>query len=143
MSQVGETHSTHSVSETFFTSVGCIDGRVQDPVARYGRNKFGALYADTITEAGLVGQIIKKDTGTKLLESIKNKILISLSKHLSRGIIVHGHQECAGNSVDDEQHKEETRKAAAIIKTMLGAIDLEVIPLFIIRSGEDWVVEEL
>ena len=131
------------VGETFFTSVGCMDGRVQGPIAKYGQNKFGAKYADTITEAGLVGQIIKKNVNPKLLESIKNKILISLSKHLSRGIVVHGHQECAGNSISDEQHKEETREAAKIIKAMLGAMDLEVTPLFIIRSGENWIVEEL
>ena len=127
--------------EAFFTSVGCMDGRVHPAVLLYGQDKFGAKYADTITEAGLVGQIAKADP--TILESIKNKILISITRHLSKGIVVHGHQECAGNSVDDEQHKEETREAAKIIKAMLGAMDLEVTPLFIIRSGENWIVEEL
>jgi len=145
------------VGETFFTSVGCMDGRVQDPVSEYGKARFGVKFADTITEAGLVGQIsrlqapeaqadggqVKKDTDPKVLESIKNKILISLTKHLSKGIVVHGHQECAGNPVADEQHKEETKEAARIIRAMLGAMDLEVKPIFIVRSGEEWVVEEL
>ena len=131
------------VGETFFTSVGCMDGRVQDPVAQYGKARYGVKFADAITEAGLVGQILKKDADPKLLEAVKNKILISLTKHLSKGIVVHGHQECAGNPVADEQHKEETREAARIIRAMLGAMDLEVKPIFIIRNGDDWVVEEL
>ncbi|MCL4354449.1 hypothetical protein M1349_03190 [Patescibacteria group bacterium] len=131
------------VGETFFTSVGCMDGRVQCPVAKYGKARYGVKFADTITEAGLVGQVLKKDADPKLLESVKNKILISLTKHLSKGIVVHGHQECAGNPVADEQHKQETKEAARIIKGMLGAMDLEVKPIFIVRNGEDWVVEEL
>jgi len=158
MSQVGETRphtpERSDGGQAFFTAVGCMDGRVQDPVALYGKARYSAKFADTITEAGLVGQIsrlpkpgtggqVKKDADPKLLESVKNKILISLTKHLSKGIVVHGHQECAGNPVADEQHKEETREAARIIKGMLGAMDLEVKPIFIIRSGEDWVVEEL
>ena len=28
--------------ETFFTSVGCMEGRVQEVVAQFGRRKFGA-----------------------------------------------------------------------------------------------------
>lgn len=144
------------VGETFFTSVGCMDGRVYPAVLLYGQNKFGAKYADTITETGLVGQIsrlqlpsqgdsgqVKKNADPKLLESIKNKILISITRHLSKGIVVHGHQECAGNPVADQQHKEEVREAAKIIRGMLGAMDLEVKPLFLIRSGEDWAIEEL
>lgn len=129
--------------ETFFTSIGCMDGRVHQAITTYGQNKFGAKYADTITEAGLVGLIFKKDIDSKLLESIKNKILISLSKHLSKGIVVHGHSECAGNPVEDQEHKEETRESARIVKTMVGAMDIEVIPVFVIRDGDNWKVEEL
>lgn len=131
------------VGETFFTSIGCMDGRVHQAVLAYGQNKFNAKYADTITEAGLVGQVLKPDVDPKLLESIKNKILISLSKHLSRGIVVHGHSECAGNPVEDEQHKKETREAAKIVKTMVGAMDIPVIPVFVVRDGQDWKIEEL
>ncbi len=38
--------------ETFFTSIGCMDGRVQGPVAEFGREKFGGQFADAITEPG-------------------------------------------------------------------------------------------
>ena len=94
-------------NETFFTSLGCMDGRVQEVVAEFGRRKFGAKYQDTITEAGLVGKLAQDNADQDLIDSIKNKLDISLEKHLSKGIIVHGHQECAGNPVDDGKHKEE------------------------------------
>lgn len=129
--------------ETFFTSVGCMDGRVQCPVSKYGKARYGVKYMDTITEAGLVGQIIKEDADPKLLESIKDKIMISINKHHSKGIIVHGHQECAGNPVEDSLHKENTVAATKVIREMVKNLDVEVHPVFVIKSGEEWEVTEI
>lgn len=128
------------LGETFFTSVGCMDGRVQDPVAEYGRGKFNVLYADTITEAGLVG-LLSNSPSQELLESIKKKVLISAEKHHSKGIIIHGHQECAGNPVEDNQHREEVKQAAEIIRNFVPGI--EVKPVFVVKSDNGWSVEEI
>ena len=128
-----------NVNETFFTSVGCMDGRVQNPVAEYGKKRYGVLYPDTVTEAGLVG-ILAGNPTQEFLESIKKKILISVEKHHSKGIIVHGHQHCAGNPVEDEKHKQDTLKAAEIIKTMI--LGLEVKPVFIVQQNGSWIVTE-
>lgn len=129
--------------ESFFTSVGCMDGRVQEPVAQYGRQKFGALFADTITEAGLVGVLSHAEQS--LLDSIKNKVQISLEKHHSKGIIVHGHEDCAGNPVDDEKHLDDVRRSVEIIKGLINS-QVPVIGVFVKRSSEDslkWIVEEI
>jgi carbonic anhydrase len=126
--------------ETFFISIGCMDGRVQKPIAEYGQTKLGAEYPDTITEAGLVGQLAHKPT-EELLASVRNKIAISCEKHHSKGIVVHGHQECAGNSVGDGLHRQDVRDAAGIIQPMVS--DLPVIPVFLIHSDSGWEVEEL
>lgn len=128
------------LSETFFTSVGCMDGRVQDPIAKYGREKFGVLFADTITEAGLVG-LLANNPSSELLESIKKKVLISAEKHHSKGIVVHGHQECAGNPVEDEIHKQNVLKASQLISEM--APNLDVKPVFVVKRNENWIVEEI
>ncbi len=128
------------LGETFFTSVGCMDGRLQDPIAIYGRDKFGVLYADTITEAGLVG-LLSNSPSQELLESIKKKVLISVEKHHSKGIIVHGHQECAGNPVEDNRHRGETKKAAEIIGDFVQGV--EVTPVFVIKENANWIVEEI
>lgn len=124
--------------ETFFTAIGCMDGRVQDPVAEFGRAKFGAAFADTITEAGLVGLLAADNTESELLNSIKKKVLISVEKHHSKGIVVHGHQDCAGNPVPDEKHKEDILKTAEIIKSFVPQ-DIPVIPVFVVKE-ESWEV---
>lgn len=129
-----------SASDTFFTSVGCMDGRVQDPVANFGRKKFGALFADTITEAGLVG-LLSENPDQSLLESIKKKLNISIGKHHSRGILVHGHEECAGNPVSKEEHVEDIRKSIEVIKTLTGA-KIPVLGLFIKRSTHNPAIWE-
>jgi hypothetical protein len=50
--------------ETFFTTIGCMDGRDQGSVVEYGRRKEGL--------------------NQELLDSIKNKLLISFEKHPSK-----------------------------------------------------------
>lgn len=131
------------VDETFFILVGCMDGRVQEVATAFGKQKFGARYSDTITEAGLVGKLSLNNPS--LLESIKFKIVdVSVGKHHAKGVIVHGHSECAGNPVDDEQQKNDIRRSVEIIKSMVGSIP--VIGVFVHRSKEDstqWVAEEV
>ncbi|PIR80265.1 MAG: hypothetical protein COU25_01030 [Candidatus Levybacteria bacterium CG10_big_fil_rev_8_21_14_0_10_35_13] len=131
--------------ETFFTSVGCMDGRVQEVIAKYGRQKFNAKYPDTITEAGFVG-LLANNPSPQLLESIKNKVLISTEKHHSKGVIVHGHQECAAlDAVDDSTHRQEVRESVRIIKNLIND-KVPVVGVFVKRSNDnskDWIVEEL
>lgn len=108
-------------NETFFTSVGCMDGRSECAVAKWGRGKFGVQYADAITEAGLVGLLAKKKVSKSLLNSLKKKILISIEKHHSQNIVVSGHQDCAGNLVDDEKHKEDVRRSVKAIQVLVNS----------------------
>ena len=130
------------VGETFFTSVGCMDGRVQNPILHYGQKKFGVKYADTITEAGLVG-LLANNADQILLNSIEKKILISIEKHHSKGIVVHGHQECAGNPVEDDLHKKDVLKAVKTIGALIQK-DIQIIPVFITRNEHGWgEIEEL
>ena len=128
--------------ETFFTSVGCMDGRVQDPVAEFGRQKFGVQFADTITEAGLVGKLAADQIDPNLAESIRFKVTdVSVGKHQSKGIIVHGHQDCAGNPVDDDTHKNQVKKAADFIHSLVQ--DIPIIPVFVVKENGVWKATEL
>jgi hypothetical protein len=133
--------------ETFFTAVGCMDGRVQDTIAQYGKQKFNVKYPDTITEAGIVGQLAAEVPDEKLLESVRFKVAdVSIGKHHSKGVVVHGHQECAGNPVEDELHKQQVIKTSEVVKGMLSEPKPPVIPVFVRRGvapEPDWVVEEL
>lgn len=128
--------------ETFFTSVGCMDGRALRPVRKYGKAKFGVWYVDTVTEAGLVGKISKENADPKLLEDLKSKILISVDRHHSKGIIVHGHEECAGNPVDEETHKNDVVKAVEVVKSLVGS-SIPIMGVYVKRKDGDWIVEEV
>lgn len=131
--------------ETFFVSVGCMDGRVQGPIAAYGKQKFGVLFPDTITEAGIVGLLAKEEIPQYLTDGIIFKVFtVSAGMHHAKGIVVHGHQECAGNPVPDEQHKQDILKAAEKIKALMPKeFSLPIVPVFVKRDGTNWVVEEL
>lgn len=131
------------LDETFFTTVGCMDGRCQEAIVRFGQERFGATFADTITEAGLVGLLSKENVDYRLLSSLKVKIGISLEKHHSRGIVVHGHQECAALSgVSDGEQRDDVRRAVMFIKTLVGS-STPVVGVFVKRANENWEAEEV
>lgn len=131
--------------ETFFTSVGCMDGRVQKVIADYGREKFGVDFPDTITEAGLVGLLSKEKVDPSLLNLIRFKVVdVSIGKHHAKGVIVHGHAECAGNPVDNEQQKDDIRRSVVQLKTLVGSVP--VLGVFVHRDSKDkkkWIAEEV
>lgn len=112
--------------ETFFTSVGCMDGRVQKAVNRYASLVYGAEYADTVTKAGLDGIFSHENIDPEVFESVKSMIFVSVDRHKSHGIVVHGHEECAGNPVSDEQHKKDIKKSVESIRKMLDGKKVEV-----------------
>lgn len=117
-----------------------MDGRVQAVVAKYGQERYGVLYPDTITEAGLVG-LLANNPSSEFLEGLKKKVLISIEKHHSKGIVIHGHQQCAGNPVEDDIHKQNILVAARIIGEI--APNLEIKPVFVVRENNIWTIEEL
>lgn len=105
--------------ETFFTSAGCMDGRVQKAVNRYASLIFGAEYADMVTRAGFDGVFAENKVDPQVYEAVKSMLLVSVDKHHSHGIVVHGHEECAGNPVSHEQHKKDIKKAVEQVKKMV------------------------
>lgn len=127
--------------ETFFTVVGCMDGRVQGPMAELGRAKFGAKYPDTITGAGIVGKIANGPS-LEFIEDLKFKLLVSVNKHNSKGIFVDGHQECAGNPVEDRQHIEDIKKSVEVIKDLIDN-KVPVTGVFVKRVPTGWAGEEI
>ena len=128
-------------SNDFFTVVGCMDGRVQWPVAKFGKDKFAARFPDTITEAGIVG-LLSNNPSRDLVASLKSKLLISIEKHHSKGIVVDGHEECAGNPVDNNKHKEDVKKSVEFIKNLINS-RVPVVGVFVEDKGEFWEASEI
>ena len=128
-------------TDTFFTVVGCMDGRVQEGVAEYGSKKYEAKYPDTITDAGIVKRI-SQNPDPKYFGDLQKKLLVSVDKHHSKGIIVDGHQECAGNPVDDVTHKKDILNAVEFVKILV-AEKVPVAGVFVTHEKNGWTVNAL
>jgi hypothetical protein len=133
----------HEERRAFFTVVGCMDGRFQELIDSFGRLRFGALYPDTITEAGMVAHLAKDDGDPAIKELLRFELVdVSINKHQSMGIIVFGHEDCAGNPVDNSTHIDHVRKAVTYVKSLLTTA-LPVVGLFIQKNGERWEILEV
>jgi len=97
----------------FATSVTCMDGRIQIPLANWIKENYSVDYVDTITEPG----VDKKVAESNDLESIKTKVGISINAHGSGLIVVSGHYDCAGNPVSDDEHIAHIKKGVDIINS--------------------------
>jgi len=97
----------------FATSVSCIDGRIQIPIAKWIKEKYSVDFVDAITEPG-VDKIVADNLD---LESIKTKVGISINAHKSGLIVVSGHYDCAGNPMSDEEHILQIKKGVEIISS--------------------------
>ena len=97
----------------FATSVSCIDGRIQFPLAKWIKENYSVDYVDAITEPG----VDKKIVANSDLESIKTKVGISINAHQSELIVISGHHDCAGNPVSDEEHIAQIKKGVEIISS--------------------------
>ena len=121
----------------FCTAINCMDGRTQLPVNTFLKEYYKAEYVDTITEPGPI-KILSEAEGTPLVESIFNRVSISVDKHGSRGLGIVGHFGCAGNPVEKETQLEQLEAAAQAVKARYP--DVDVIKLWV---GDTWQVEKV
>ncbi len=90
-----------------------MDGRIQLPLTKWIKENYSVDFVDTITEPG----IDKKVAENLDLDSVKNKIGISINAHKSELIVVSGHFDCAGNPVSDEEHISQIKKGVDVISS--------------------------
>ncbi|MEN8221660.1 MAG: carbonic anhydrase [Acidobacteriota bacterium] len=121
----------------FSTAINCMDGRVQEQVIQYLKDKYGTDYVDMITEPG-PNRILAEQSASALVDSIFARINISVEKHGSKQIAVIGHHDCAGNPVGEEEQKKHTFEAVRIVREKYP--ELEVVGLWV---GESWNVTEI
>ncbi|MBA4718157.1 MAG: hypothetical protein HRO68_03280 [Nitrosopumilus sp.] len=102
----------------FATSISCIDGRIQLPLAKWIKENYSVDYVDAITEPG----VDKNVTRDSITASIKTKATISIRTHKSELIVFSGHYNCAANPVSNEEHIEFIKKGVEVISSWnLGA----------------------
>lgn len=118
----------------FATSISCMDGRIQIPLANWIKENHSVDYVDAITEPG----VDKKVAENSDLESIKTKVAISINAHKSRLVVVSGHYDCAGNPVSNEEHYAQIKKSVDVISSW--NLGINVIGAWI---DEDWKVNPI
>ena len=122
---------------SFCTVVNCMDGRVQDCVNEFMKERFGADFVDVITEAGPV-RILSGRNDEQLVDSILKRVDISVKKHGSKGVAIVAHYDCTGNPVCEEIQNKQLRQSVEYISDKYQ--EVEVIGLWV---SSDWKVAEL
>ena len=121
---------------TFVTVINCMDGRVQQPAINWMKQTYAVDYVDMITEAGADKYVAQG--APDQLETIKEKVNISINKHGSKVVAIVGHDDCAGNPVSKEIHLNHIAKSVEIIQSW--GFNAEVVGLWI---DENWKVSRI
>lgn len=95
-------------------AANCIDGRVQEPVIKYLKERCGVRYIDMVTEAG-INLILAERNDPALIESIQKRMDISIRHHKAISIAIVGHPDCGGNPAGREEQIEHLRLAAETV----------------------------
>jgi carbonic anhydrase len=119
----------------FATAINCMDGRVQEPVIRFMKERFSVDYVDMITMPG-PDKILAENTDSNTVEATRNRIEISVSKHGSETILMAGHGDCAGNPVQKEIHLKQIQDSVRLIHNWFPKV--KVLPAWI---DENWEVQ--
>ncbi len=119
---------------TFVTAINCMDGRVQEPVLHWMKQRFGVDYVDMITEAGPDKLMTAGPIQT--VESIKDRVNVSVNRHHSRVVALVGHHDCAAYPATKEEHVDSIRRCIHIIESW--SLPVRVLGLWV---DDEWRVE--
>ncbi len=120
---------------TFATAITCMDGRVQEPVISWLKEHAGVDYVDMITEAGPKKVLLQNPSA---MESIKQKVGISVNVHQSKLLAIISHYDCAGNPLSKEEHL--VQKQECIDMVSKWGFPVRIIGLWV---DENWTVEKV
>ena len=121
----------------FGTAINCIDGRTQEPVIDFMKQKYGIDGVDMVTFPGVDG--VASSLGNfNTIALIRNAVSISIEKHGSRIIAVVGHFDCAGNPGNREHHYAHIGKAVQQVSSC--NFDAEIVGLYV---NDKWQIEEV
>jgi hypothetical protein len=110
-----------------------MDGRIQFPVIRYLQERFNAEYVDSITEAG-PNLILAEQKNAALVQSILERLKISIENHYSVGVAIVGHHDCAGNPVPQNGQIVHIQKAIRFLRQQYE--DIEIIGVWVDKNWE-------
>jgi sugar phosphate isomerase/epimerase len=92
-----------------------MDGRVQDAVKDFIKEKYEVDYVDMVTEPG-PNKILADNIDLVVIENIKKRVEISVNHHGSKIVAIVGHFGCAGNPAEREEQIEHLKRAKEIVE---------------------------
>lgn len=105
-----------------------MDGRVQEPIIRFAKEKYGVDYIDSITEPG-PNKILSEQKNASLVNSILDRLSISVNHHYSKLLFISGHYDCAANQAEKETQIRQVKESISFISSKYSG--LEIIGLWI------------
>ena len=121
----------------FCTSIHCMDGRIQTPVQEYLKSSYNVKYVDAITEPGPC-KIIAENKDINAINSILQRVKISIDVHKSNLIAISGHFDCAGNPCEAEVQKGQIKQSVENFKYLYP--NTEIVGLWV---DSNWQVNSL
>jgi hypothetical protein len=121
----------------FGTAINCIDGRTQEPVIDFMKQKYGIDGVDMVTFPGVDG-VISSLGNFNTIALIRNAVSISIEKHGSRIIALVGHFDCAGNPGNREHHYAHIGKAVQQVSSW--NFDADIVGLYV---NDKWQIEKV
>jgi hypothetical protein len=115
----------------FGALINCIDGRVQERVARWLKLNHQLDYIDTITEPGPDKQLA--DGGTEIIAALRRKVEFAVTVHKPGLVALAGHHDCLANPVARQEHIDQIKRGVEIIR--LWNLPVTVIGLWINEHG--------
>ncbi len=112
----------------FGTAINCIDGRTQQVVIDYMKQKYNIDGVDMVTFPGADG-IFSSAEHSGEITLIQRAVSISIQRHGSHVIAVVGHYDCAGNPGDREHHYMHIRRAVSEVSSW--NLQAQVIGLYV------------
>ena len=105
---------TGAAASRFGTAINCIDGRLQEPVVRWLRERYYLDYVDAITEPG-ADKVLALGPADEVAR-LREKARISVERHGASVIAVVGHHECAASPGSKEAHLAQIRQALHVVR---------------------------
>ncbi len=113
----------------FGTAINCIDGRTQQVVIDYMKQKYNIDGVDMVTFPGADGIFSSAEQHSGEISLIQRAVSISIERHGSHTIAVVGHYDCAGNPGDSEHHYMHIRRAVSEVSSW--NLQAQVIGLYV------------
>lgn len=132
-----EPESEQEGPATFAAALSCIDGRVQEPLAGWVRERCGVRSVDVVTQPGMDAVLARGAPAE--VDALLANAAVSRRAHGAATLVVVGHADCAGNPVGDDQHVKDV--AAAVRRVQAALPGFTVLGAFVDAVGGVRAVE--